>query len=72
MYDMDDGELWRLNPKPPPGSPVSVLANSAEPCSPSTLLQREGPHLSEPYTRQLRAKLRELRFYIGRERVRIS
>lgn len=36
------------------------------------LLEREGPHLGEPYTRQLRGKLRELRFYLERERVRIT
>src|SRR6266540_3455622 len=36
------------------------------------LLEREGIGLGEPYTRQLRGKLRELRFYIGRERYRIS
>jgi Phage derived protein Gp49-like (DUF891) len=28
--------------------------------------------LSEPYTRQLRGKLRELRFYLTRQSVRIS
>jgi Gp49-like protein DUF891 len=32
----------------------------------------EGVHLEEPYTRQLRGKLRELRFYLGREQRRIS
>jgi hypothetical protein len=36
------------------------------------LLEREGVHLGEPYTRQLRGKLRELRFYLGRERIRVS
>jgi hypothetical protein len=36
------------------------------------LLEREGVALGEPYTRQLRGKLRELRFYIGRERYRIT
>lgn len=36
------------------------------------LLEREGPQLGEPYTRQLRGKLRELRFYLERERVRIT
>src|SRR5438445_11756875 len=36
------------------------------------LLEREGVHLGEPYTRQLRGKLRELRFYRGRERMRVS
>ena len=36
------------------------------------LLQDQGVHLGEPYTRQLRGKLRELRFYAGRERVRVS
>jgi hypothetical protein len=36
------------------------------------LLAEKGVELSEPYTRQLRGKLRELRFYIGRERYRIS
>lgn len=36
------------------------------------LLEREGVHLGEPYTRQLRGKLRELRFYLGRESIRVS
>ena len=36
------------------------------------LLQEQGVHLDEPYTRQLRGKLRELRFHLGRERRRIS
>jgi hypothetical protein len=36
------------------------------------LLAEQGAHLGEPYTRQLRGKLRELRFYIGRSAVRIS
>jgi len=35
-------------------------------------LAQYGPTLDEPYTRQLRGKLRELRFYLGREQVRIS
>lgn len=29
-------------------------------------------YLDEPYTRQLRGKLRELRFYMGRERQRVT
>lgn len=36
------------------------------------LLEAKGVHLGEPYTRQLRGKLRELRFYLGRERRRIT
>lgn len=36
------------------------------------LLAERGVHLDEPYTRQLRGKLRELRFYMGRERWRVS
>ena len=36
------------------------------------LLADRGMHPGEPYTRQLRWKLRELRFYIGRDRQRIS
>ena len=36
------------------------------------LLEREGVGLGEPYTRQLRGKLREIRFYIGRERFRVT
>lgn len=35
-------------------------------------LASEGPTLDEPYTRQLRGKLRELRFFLGREQVRIT
>lgn len=36
------------------------------------LLEQQGVLLAEPYTRQLDGKLRELRFYLGRRRVRIS
>ncbi len=36
------------------------------------LLADRGPLLDEPYTRQLRGKLRELRFYLGRDQRRIS
>jgi hypothetical protein len=36
------------------------------------LLEERGVLLSEPYTRQLSGKLRELRFYCGGERIRIS
>jgi hypothetical protein len=36
------------------------------------LLAREGVHLGEPYTRQLFGKLRELRFYVGSARLRIT
>ncbi len=36
------------------------------------LLEDRGVLLDEPYTRQLSGKLRELRFYCGGERVRIS
>jgi hypothetical protein len=36
------------------------------------LLQERGALLGEPYTRQLAGKLRELRFYCGGQRVRIS
>jgi hypothetical protein len=36
------------------------------------LLAERGPFLGEPDTRQLRGKLRELRFYVGRQRIRIS
>jgi hypothetical protein len=36
------------------------------------LLQREGPLLGEPYTRQLRGKLRELRSYLRRDQMRIT
>lgn len=36
------------------------------------LLADEGVHLGEPFTRQLRGKLRELRFYLGRSRTRIT
>ena len=36
------------------------------------LLEQQGVHLGEPYTRQLDGKLRELRFYCGGERVRIT
>ena len=35
------------------------------------LLEEKGVLLDEPYTRQLRGKLRELRFYLGRERRRV-
>lgn len=36
------------------------------------LLAEEGVHLGEPFTRQLRGKLRELRFYLGRAQTRIT
>lgn len=36
------------------------------------LLADEGVHLGEPFTRQLRGKLRELRFYVGRSQTRIT
>jgi hypothetical protein len=36
------------------------------------LLAEQGVLLGEPYTRQLDGKLRELRFYLGREAVRIT
>lgn len=36
------------------------------------LLAEEGVHLGEPFTRQLRGKLRELRFSLDRRRVRIT
>jgi hypothetical protein len=36
------------------------------------LLEQRGALLGDPYTRQLSGKLRELRFYCGAQRVRIS
>jgi hypothetical protein len=36
------------------------------------LLQNKGPQLGEPYTRQLRGKLRELRFYLGSSQIRVT
>jgi hypothetical protein len=36
------------------------------------LLEERGVLLGEPYTRQLSDKLRELRFYCGQERVRVT
>jgi hypothetical protein len=36
------------------------------------LLAEQGPLLSEPYTRQLDGKLRELRFHLGRQAVRVT
>lgn len=36
------------------------------------LLGDQGPHLGEPYTRQLDGKLRELRFFLERESIRVS
>ena len=36
------------------------------------LLADEGVLLGEPFTRQLRGKLRELRFYLGRTQTRIT
>ena len=36
------------------------------------LLAAEGVHLGEPFTRHLRGKLRELRFYLGRSQTRIT
>lgn len=36
------------------------------------LLAEEGVLLGEPYSRQLSGKLRELRFHLGRQQIRIS
>ena len=36
------------------------------------LLAEQGPHLGEPYTRQLDGKLRELRLHLQRRSVRIG
>ncbi len=36
------------------------------------LLAEQGVHLSEPFTRQLDGKLRELRFHLDRQQTRIS
>ena len=36
------------------------------------LLEERGVHLEEPYSRQLRSKLRELRFYLGRRHQRVT
>ena len=36
------------------------------------LLEDQGVALDAPYTRQLSGKLRELRFYLGRQQIRIS
>ena len=36
------------------------------------LLAEQGPLLSEPYTRQLAGKLRELRFHLERRSIRIT
>lgn len=36
------------------------------------LLAEQGPGLSEPYTRQLDGKLRELRFHLDRQAVRVT
>src|SRR5215212_7460579 len=35
-------------------------------------LARDGVHLGEPHTRQLSGKLRELRFHLGDDQVRVS
>src|SRR5688572_7783299 len=36
------------------------------------LLAEKGPLLGEPYTKELRGKLRELRFYVGRDAIRVT
>jgi len=36
------------------------------------LLEEQGSSLGEPYTKQLDGKLRELRFYVGRQATRIT
>ncbi len=36
------------------------------------LLAEEGPLLGDPYSRQLDGKLRELRFHLGRDNIRIT
>lgn len=54
------------------GSPGSRTKRSVKRSGTSTLLAEEGVHLGEPFTRQLRGKLRELRFSLDRRRVRIT
>lgn len=48
------------------------MRSSATSRSTSTFWRTRASYLGEPYTRQLRGKLRELRFYLGREAVRVS
>jgi hypothetical protein len=36
------------------------------------LLAEQGPLLGEPYTKQVDGKLRELRFYLNRDAVRVT
>ncbi|MFI7550941.1 type II toxin-antitoxin system RelE/ParE family toxin [Micromonospora sediminimaris] len=51
------------------GLPVALFARAAFYVD---LLAEQGPLLGEPYTKQLDGKLRELRFYLERQAVRIT
>ena len=54
------------------GWKTSTRTTSAKSCSGVRRLAEEAPLLGEPYTRQLDGKLRELRFFLGRQRFRIT
>ncbi|MBQ1048101.1 type II toxin-antitoxin system RelE/ParE family toxin [Micromonospora sp. C51] len=51
------------------GLPAALFARAAFYVD---LLAEQGPLLGEPYTKQLEGKLRELRFYLERQAVRIT
>jgi hypothetical protein len=51
------------------GLPTALIARAAFYVD---LLAEQGPLLGEPYTKQLDGKLRELRFYLERQAVRIT
>lgn len=51
------------------GLPTSLFARAAFYVD---LLADQGPLLGEPYTKQLDGKLRELRFYMERQAVRVT
>jgi hypothetical protein len=51
------------------GLPTTLFARAAFYVD---LLAEQGPLLGEPYTKQLDGKLRELRFYLERQAVRVT
>ena len=66
------GERSSSNPKSPIGSTRSPTTSSVKPNATSTCSPTKAVLLSEPFTRQLDGKLRELRFYLARQPTRIS
>jgi hypothetical protein len=58
--------------KSPPGSTPYPTASSVTSSATSTCWPTRAPYSANPFTRQLDGKLRELRFYLGRQQTRIT